>query len=245
MTTNVTDLNAAQMACDSRWSVLHPEFILYIDDTGFDKIVNVRDHAYMFAGNGKLIHLWKEWLASGTRGAAGRPPVKSDGVAIAVCIVNMPSSIVTLDVGQDIKHPDNLAPKAFFAGSGAIHAHTCWNVNGDAMRAVETAKTTDICSGGEVKYLEFSTGANNVTNASSIDDVHNMLVTRGWVMHHNKPGQAVSAPVAAANDAEVKKVLTQIASGTLSASAPCDAMYRDWTPEELEALDRALDKALA
>jgi hypothetical protein len=42
------------MACDSRWSIQNHNFILYIDDTGFEKIIPHNGIAFMFAGNGYL-----------------------------------------------------------------------------------------------------------------------------------------------------------------------------------------------
>lgn len=241
MTTNVTDLKAGKMACESRWSVSKPDFVLYIDNTGFDKIVLHGRSALMFAGNGRLIQEWKDWLHSKPANSKGHPPVNG----VAVCIANMTSSVVMFDRGQDIKRPSEEAPVALFAGSGAYHAHTCWTVNADALKAVESAKNVDLFSGGDVKHVIFACGSHNVGNTATIDDVHQMLVMKGTVMYHKNP--KVGSPVleAAANDKELQKVVDAITSGALSADAPCDSMYSAWSAQEVRALETALDIVLS
>lgn len=234
MTTNVTDLVSEQVASDSRWSFPEVNFVLYVDDTGFDKIVLHGNYAWMFAGSGRLIQEWKDWLASNPTSSAGRPGVNG----VAFCIVDLVKKVVN-HWGQDI-----VLSQAMFAGSGALPAHMCWSRNRDPLKAVESAKSQDIYSGGIVKFLKFLCKSNNLVNTETIFDVSTACLQRGTVMYHSqKPATPVA--VAAANDPEVKALVQKIQTGTATASAPCDAMYNNWPAAEVERLDKSLDEILA
>ncbi len=255
MTTNVTDLSARQMASDSRWSIVVPEplpgldhkpdFVIFIDDARFDKIVRHRGTAYMFAGNGRMIQAWKDWLASAPGSAVSRPPPYTAEGGIAICMVEMATAVVKFDKGQKIKDPDKSSPKALFAGSGARHAHGHWKVNRDALKAVEAAIAVDIFSGGAVKYVRFADGSHNLDEAETINDVTQRLAKKGIVMyqgHGNKAG--ISVEQAATGDPAVREVLDRIASGKLVAGAPFESMYEPWSEEDVRRLDAALNEAL-
>lgn len=235
MTTNVTDLVEKTIACDSRWSIDSPLFVIYIDDTGFDKIVTYDTYAFMFAGNGRKIQEWKDWILSAPSGAASSAPDES---GIALCIVNTSNWGIEFERGQDIEVPG----EARFAGSGSMHAHTCWKSNRNARLAVDSAKLMDVFSGGEVKYLD-SYRNTNVNNSVTVSDVEALISKKGMVMYKTtKPNAPVAIDVAAANDPSVKTVLDQISTGASTVNAPCDSMHNTWSDSDKNKLRQTLTK---
>lgn len=237
MTTNVTDLKSGQMASDSRWSFDRSKFALCVDDVGFDKIVAHHGLAFVFAGNSKRIQEWKDWINTSPTSAGYMPSVNG----VAVCMVERQTPKVVFNWGQDIARPG-----VFFAGSGSLHAFTCWDENKDAQKAVASAMAVDIFSGGQVKYLRFACGSHNIVNNASYKDINQQLAQKGVVMYHNQSYKAcVPVQEAVANDSEVRDAVDQITSGALVASAPCDAMHNDWPDEKVEELRSVLNEYLA
>jgi hypothetical protein len=49
MTTNIYDGNAKIMACDSRWSIPYGNWVFYLDDSGYEKILRHTSYSLMFA----------------------------------------------------------------------------------------------------------------------------------------------------------------------------------------------------
>jgi hypothetical protein len=131
---------------------------------------------------------------------------------------------------------------ARFAGTGSFHAHECWRINGDAKKAVNSAKQVDWFSGGSVAFVDFSSGQDNLKNSTTISDVQQFLLDRGMVMYKTNKAQTMPVKDAAANDDEVKKVADAIANGEIIASAPCDAMYNSWSDDDIEKLSSVLDE---
>lgn len=242
MTTNVFDMNAGLMCGDSRWSVQHPSFIAYVDDTGFDKIIaidgDLGKFAFVFAGDSELIQQWKSWIISKPSAQDQTPPVQNGLKSIAICIANIDNKSIVFENGQDIQ-----TPEARFAGSGSLHAFNCWTVNKDAKKAIESAKTFDVYSGGEVKFLDFSSGVNNLKNSSNLKELHVFFAKEGMVMYKNastNQSKILSIKEAAANDPAVQQLAIDLASGKISASAPCDAMHNTWSKEKVNELNTAL-----
>ena len=229
MTTNVTDLVSRQMASDSRWSVDMPEFVIYVDDTGFDKIFSAHDYAFMFAGDSGLIQTWKDWIAQLPDGNPA-PPITTD---IALCAVHIPTSTIRLDAHQEIKLPD----EATFAGSGARHAHGCWATNRDAQRAIDTAKSLDIFSGGEIKYIKFGCRSHNLSNSARVTDLVDRFLSEGFMYNTRTGAAAVPLKQAAANDEEVRKVVDGLKNGTVTARAPFKKSGAAWSASDMTALE--------
>ena len=228
MTTNVYDSNVGLMTTDSRWSCQYGQWFIFIDDARFEKIERYKNAVFMFAGNGQKIQAWKTWIRSAPISDDDQPDCES----MCVCIADQVSKAVLFQDRQDIvKHG------GYFAGSGSMHAYRCWAENRDARQAVESAKTFDYSSGGDVKYLEFATGDNNLftltTRDVHISDVNIAIATRGNVMEIALNNQVPSPPFKlsdmAANDVRLKEVQGRIASGEISPTAPCDGMYSEWT----------------
>jgi len=229
MTTNVFDGAAGVVASDSRWSIRFGRWLTYVDDTNFDKIEIYGDTVFMFAGKGRLIQEWKNWIRSGPKDASGMPAC--DGMC--VCAMDVPSKTVKLSEGQSIRREG-----AVFAGSGASHACLCWVANRDARRSVDTAKQLDPATGGTVKYLDFATRQHNLGShllaPMTIDEVDKAVMEKGIIMDLGtmKTGAPFKLSELAANEGgEFRELQEKIANGELSAEAPCDAMYSEWTDE--------------
>lgn len=242
MTTNVLDMQSLIMTTDSRWSAEVGDLLFYLDDSGCDKI-SIRgnnEYAFIFAGDGLIIQAWKDWIASNQKGSTGMPAKKDDPL-IAMCIVNLQDFKIEHEHGQAITHP-----VAKFAGTGAKPANFCWKENKDAKQAVESAKKHDVFSGGNVTFFEFTTLDNNLKNTITIQEVNRRLsVGEGMVMNKNDFQTATPIMEAAANDENVRNVMAQLADGTITASAPCDAMYGTWNDEDIEKLTTVFDRIFA
>jgi hypothetical protein len=237
MTTNVFDGAVGMLATDSRWSVQHGRWLKFIDDTNFDKVEIFKSTAFMFAGKGQLIQEWKNWIRTDPQDDSGQPAVEG----ISINGFDIPTKRVRYTEGKSISHESSI-----FAGSGARHAVLCWRSNRDAVKSVETAKLMDPASGGAVKYYEFSTGNTNLKvvdmmSPNTIEQVDKVLALKGTYMDLTtrqsglppfKLSQvAASDDMGSNNDQELAQLDQKLAAGELSANAPCDAMYSEWTPE--------------
>ncbi len=238
MTTNVYDSVKGLMTTDSRWSVEYGRYLIYIDDARFDKVERHNNAVFMFAGNGQKIQAWKSWIRSSPTDDSGMPGCEN----MCVCIADVQSKEVLFKERQDI-----MRDGGFFAGSGSRHAFQCWSVNKDAVKAVQTAKTFDFSSGGEVKFVDFVSGKHNLfspTKDVTIEDVGRALATRGSVMEIAVNTAETKAPFKladlAANDEALKDVQGKIASGEISPTAPCDGMYSEWTDAQKSKLKGVL-----
>ena len=219
-------------ATDSRWSLSLGHAVLYIDDTSFEKIAHDGKLVFIFAGNSARIRDWKAWIANPQSTVSVRPPVDD----IAICIIELASATVVFEHDQHIMVDDGR-----FAGTGAWPAYTCWNVNRDALKAVESAKLADRFSGGNVKFFNLSTGEKNLNEPDDFDSIKNELLTRGMVMYFQNPAH-VPVKEAAANDKVVDVALDQIAKGQQSLTAPCPAAANQWTEDEKSRLDSVLER---
>jgi hypothetical protein len=249
MTTNIFDSSGHLMATDSRWSIEYGDWLLYLDDTGYEKMLVRNGKVLMFAGYGRVIQLWKDWINSDPPDPSGMPAHKG----MSVCMVDGATRTVDFDAEQDI-----VANGVYCAGSGSRSAYSCWSANRDAHRAVETAKSKDIFSGGEVKFYNFKNGSNNLVNnyptaGITIKMVDQAILSRGSVMKTNtnstsgaslpfpKVANAKAADDAANDDkSAVEEIREKIAAGELSANAPCDGMHNDWTEENKAKFQKAL-----
>lgn len=233
MTTNVFDGPVGLVATDSRWSIQRGRWLIYLDDTNFDKIELTDAAAFMFAGSAVLIEKWKLWIRSNPPDASGMPELQG----ISINGFDIKTKQVGYSEGISIKHEGSV-----FAGSGARHAVQCWTTNRDARRAVETAKAFDVATGGEVKFVDFTTGekklGGTVFAPASVAEIDQALAKRGLIMDITAKGNPIPFKISdlAAAQGEVKEIQEQIAAGKLSAQAPCDAMYSDWTAEETSRL---------
>jgi hypothetical protein len=238
MTTNVFDGNAGLIATDSRWSISWSKWVVYVDDVRFEKIERYLTSAFMFAGQGLKIQEWKNWIRSAPQDDTSMPTC--DG--LSVCIVDTARNVVTFSERQDI-----VKDGAYFAGSGSRFAYVCWDRNRNAQKSVETAKTVDIFTGGEVKFLDAKSGQHNLYHGTvnvTIDMVGKAIETRGMVMEiaAGTPQSGIPFKLSelAANDKEMKELQAKIANGELHPEAPCDGMYSEWSDDQTKRLKTAL-----
>jgi hypothetical protein len=242
MTTNVFDKSAGILASDTRWSFRLVQdgplkstlALLYVDDTGFEKIEHQPDYSYIFAGPSDLIDRWKKWINSETRNVEAPPGVAND---FALCIVEMATGEVIEEHGQRIR--DALYR---FAGTGAEPAHNCWKTNKDPRKAVQSAAAGDIFSGGEVKYLSLKDSSHNLDGSGTYESINQLTLKRGMVMYLSGNHAPMSIDEAAANDPRIKHLAQKIAKGEVAAEAPCGLDTVVWTDTDVQRLNASLQK---
>jgi len=250
VTTNVVDLENGIATSDSRWSipgpaytvgskVIHPEFILFADDTGFDKILYHNGFAATFAGNGTLIQRWKNYILSNPSASTPKPPrsetINKQTFSVSIYVAEMATKALV----SKMDNPIHVGNVAYFAGTGANAAKDYWKEYKCAREAVETAKQSDERSGGTVKHLAFSDGSNNLESGTSINDVRASLNERGLVMYLGTRS-VLTAKQASKKNPLVSKLVEDVASGAIPPTAPCDEMNREWSEREVQSLDNAL-----
>jgi len=238
MTTNVYDKTKFLLTSDSRWSIPTEFGVIYVDDTGFDKIEVANGHAFIFAGNAAVIQQWKDYI----RGSkAGSPLARPAAKGISLLVAKLGCGTFVEAYGQDISLPHKSKPMVSFAGTGAHAAASCWLANKCGRRAIETAKARDYYSGGNVMYLELQSSNSNLRNDRDADNLPEAFLEKGNVMY--TPGlnsTVISLDEAAKQDPRVEQWLKKIAEGSVEIQAPCDAMFNEPTEEEDARLDAAM-----
>lgn len=223
------------MATDSRWSHIFGSRLVYVDDLSYSKIEIFENTAFMFAGDGRMIQSWKDWISSAPTDSSAMPGY--DGVC--VCVVEISSKKVRFKQPQDITKDGG-----YFAGSGSMPAYRCWSVNGDAKKAVMSASQSDPYSGGMVRHIDLNNMAGNLEIGpvvrQRIEDVIQAVLERGMVMTIAHPAAPFPLSKLAANDVEVKEIRDAIASGQIAPAAPCDGMYTEWTDDQKSELKGVL-----
>lgn len=246
MTTNIFDGNALVMATDSRWSIKQGSWLFYLDDTGYDKIERLNGVAVMFAGEGPKIQEYKNWIHSKPNDLSNMPEVKG----MSVCMVDESTGCVDFQKHQDIEENN-----VFCAGTGAQSAYICWLEKKCSQTAVESAKLKDYYSGGDVKYIDFKTLKTNLAKyfpeqQLTIETISANIMKRGPAMkiHANPTGIPDLPLMKASSDASFdeqdarQRGTELVASGQLSATAPCNGMHSDWSENDKEGFKQALGK---
>ncbi|MDO8693512.1 MAG: hypothetical protein Q7J51_05390 [Sheuella sp.] len=242
MTTNVYDKLTGMMATDSRWSIEWGGFLLYIDDSGFDKIELFNDCAVMFAGDSAEIEKWKRWMAINPSDLSEMPePVK-----INVCISRESDLQVIYQYKQSI-----IDETGYFAGTGTNYALQCWLKNRDAKKAVATATLSDHRSGGDVMYYDLKNKSSNLSSRVlgeadlSAQYVSAQILSRGSFMNMALGlSGSISFDQALLENPDLKEMKDMISAGTLTASAPFEGMGAPWPDEERQKLKNAMQSIL-
>lgn len=257
MTTTVCDLVNKIVTADTRWScgsqgelVLSDgkNYLVYCDDTGFDKISVVGKTALVTAGNGMLIAQWKEWWA-GDADPTNRPATEVDGQNVVnLAILDLQNNEVIFDAGQKqaLFCTQTHKIQAFTSGSGGSHAASHLIREGCAIKAVSYASQYDYCTGDFVSYACYKTDRNNLNK--QIND-YNVIVDgitqRGFMMalDMNKPNdkgcEIAKHPLAD----EVKALFT---TGKAVASAPVPGLSNyKWTEDTESKFEAAMEKVHA
>jgi hypothetical protein len=250
MTTTVYDVDGKMVASDSRWSMPldglgFVNHVLYVDDTEFEKLANRAAFCVTFAGDLELISEWKEWLSADQIGIDMPRTEIGPCRSVSLVILHKGKNEILFDCGH--KYPlldtENGRMLAVFTGSGGVFASDCWVENGCAKTSVESASLKDPYTGGEVKYLAFSTEDHNLGQYCFDQKiVTDAILNRGKVMNTVGYGQIVDIK-AFDKDGIIS---TAISSGALHATAPTggDSTFK-WTPERKDKLRSVFDELRA
>lgn len=242
MTTTIYDRAKKIVACDSRWSIPDDRFgVLYVDEAPYLKIEIAENHAFVFAGKAPVIGQWKTFL----RGrAAGLEILRPTMHGIAALIAEIGSGNLKHYYKQDIVLPDVFDVHTVFAGTGSIHAARCWQTNQCAARAVSSAKNFDVCTGGEIRFVELQSGHHNLIQCDGFDSLNQAFLNKGMVMFNRSELDKSPIPFkeAALLDPGVAELYQVAASGSLleNVQAPCDAVFGTPTPEDEARMDQVL-----
>ena len=243
MTTNIYDKAAKTVAADSRWSIeLSDGRLWYVDDTNYDKIHSTSQFVTLFAGDAVVINTWKAWL-------------DSDGIDQMQSEMDLPAtndtSIGVIDIDSGLitfkRNTSNFVcpnDSYFFSGTGASHAYRCWTQNFCYTRAINTAMSRDLCTGGSVRYFHLDKKTGNVVQSTDLNLITEAIVERGYIMEVDSTGGTKAIPYRdlAANDPDINSLKDQLVSGSLRPSAPSHDSHVAWTTEERTNLFDALLK---
>jgi hypothetical protein len=238
MTTNVFDVTAGQLTSDGRWSFEKLDWLVFVDDTGYDKMIFDDELGFAFAGNVSKINIWKEWVAGGRKG----PEPMGHLDQMQLIIVNMASGV--LEFASDyilFSHAGNVL-EALYGGSGGPSAKDCWNSNRCARTAIDSAKSNDVYSGGETKFLLRETRQNNLTNNIAVTEINEQCKQRGLMMNLKNPLNTVLVKDAANDPSNpiAQSVATEVMQGKAEMSAPFPGMHLPWTQEKKSELASVL-----
>jgi hypothetical protein len=237
MTTNVLDLSAEIAATDSRWSLpIGASSLLYIDNSGCEKIFPVAHLLFVFAGYGGLIQLWKRWAAQLPELTTRIPPCEISGRSVCITLTDMERGRILFEHRQEVFEEQY----ARFAGTGRHYAYQNWCATGDAIQAVTFAIQQDIYSGGDVKYHRFN-GRTNITEQRDMSYAAQKLIQEGRFMTTINPN-VTDVPVSEAvkTNPELKTLVDRVVSGEASLISPCDGMYIPWTDDEKQQFSRVI-----
>ncbi|POU74055.1 hypothetical protein C3387_20555 [Leclercia sp. LSNIH6] len=245
MTTTVYDRINRLVASDSRWSCDlslkgYPGHVLYIDDTGFGKIADRNDFVMTLAGDGHLIELWKIWW-SGDLSEQEPPVVLPTGQSVVLHIVKKSSNEVIFDKGNMLAATCTQTKdlQAVFSGSGGGIAAQNWMSSHCAQTAIGEAKNFDPFTGGEVRFVDFTSKKTNLeTSVRTISEVNRALLMRGLIMDTKNPHvQHVS--ISAQEVADVRQMLV---NGNITPCAPIGKKTQDWDDASKQRLRSAIDR---
>lgn len=250
MTTNVYDQSAALLTSDSRWSTTSDDknWIAFVDDTGFDKIIYDEQLAFLFAGDLALIDEWKKWVRAGRDdssiplGAIPNQPTRR----VSILQVNIRNGHLEYGEKTALSAVGRQNTKSWFAGTGGYPARECWLANACARKAIGTASTKDPFTGGKVVFYNRKKKAGNVRKEQTEASVRQQLKDRGYLMHKDGAIAPVLLTDAANNpnlDPIAKDLVNRVMAGKdVPLTAPFPGMDEPWTDAEQAELRAALIK---
>lgn len=250
MTTTVYDASQLLLTSDSRWSaevsLQDGTYLLFVDNTGFNKLANRLGGVLVLAGDGELISQWKSWwTAEGNIDVQTMPAVALNNMRmVSVMIVSKESGEILFDAGPKLAYADESAEEgrtylAVFSGSGQQFAANCWWTNRCSHTAVSSAAANDPCTGGDVKFINCTNDENNLEDENfDYTSIKKSLTERGMLM---KIADKNVIPLDQhAQGADIKD---QIANGAIRASAPTgmESTFK-WDEARLAKLNHAVNK---
>jgi hypothetical protein len=238
MTTNVYDVASGLLTSDSRWSIDEGDWIAFVDDTNYDKIVFDNELGLLFAGDLSKIEIWKDWFLSGRTS-----PIPLDQVdRMSIIGIDMPTGNIAFHSDYLLVSTINSSIEAWYGGTGAPYAKDCWQLNRCARKAVETAKAEDDFSGGNTVFAERESLETNLANSEKVESVLQQMKERG-IMINSKGSQEPTLVKDAANDPSnplAQSLAQKIMSGKAALGAPFPGMDQPWTNEKKAELEKAL-----
>mgnify|MGYP007043728002 CR=1 FL=1 len=192
MTTTAYDCDNNLVASDTRWSakldLIDGAYILYADDTGFNKISHRPGGAIFCAGDGKTIEKLKQWWLAEPFDPENIPALQENmQYTVSVMVVSSTGERL-FDAGpkQALVDPENNNHlHAVFSGSGGAFAGNTFAQCGCVKTAVSAAKTFDPFSGGDVKFCNVTTGEGNLDDATlDYNSIMNAMEKRGILMKY-------------------------------------------------------------
>lgn len=251
MTTTIYDTVSKQVASDTRWSSKVTlsdgnDYFVYVDDSGFDKIADRENTVLVLAGNGPLIAKWKEWWYT-SLDTNNLPETDIDGENVVnLMIVDKSNNEILFDAGQKKALFCELSSVmlSVFAGSGDIHAASCWSLNRCVNTAIVSASMLDYSTSSVVRYVDFTNGNSNISKMDyNYSSIVNAIMDRGFIMNLSESTAAndVGTPL---NQHQIKdEINTLFTNGNAVASAPVPGMSTfKWSDKNKEKLVSAINK---
>lgn len=238
MTTNVYDISKGLLSTDSRWSKDNGEYVVYIDNTGYDKIVYDNRIAILFAGDLDLVDVWKKWFHKGKPDP--RPKLLDD---VSLIIVSLETGMPVFKSEYTLTSGNEETIQAVYGGTGGVYAKNCWEVNSCAITAVNTAIKEDLLSGGEVVYLNRNNLSNNIKNSCKIFHVNTQLKETGTIMNmKTKQKESIQNFMNSSNSSSAQALVEEVISGNAKLSAPFVGKGQPWSNEKIAELDNVLER---
>ncbi|HBZ9867375.1 TPA: hypothetical protein MND73_004305 [Salmonella enterica subsp. houtenae] len=211
--------------------------MLYVDNTGFGKLLQNENFIIVLAGNGLLIERWKNCFKYDI--SKPHPDVKTGDAFLQVAIINKGRNELTFSSGEHLPLSDHRGLKALFSGSGRKYAAHNWNEEQCAKASISAAIAADYHTGGDVRFIDFNhSGLLNIENTvNTIKEVNQTLLKRGLIMDTNTPGRK-HRPLTGAAAENVRHL---VANGDIIPSAPT-GQSSPWTPEKRHQLEAAIDE---
>jgi hypothetical protein len=236
MTTNAIDQRKRIVASDSRWSFERDGHLYFVDDTGFDKIVDRPRAAIICAGDAQLIADWKAWFTSRIPSqvlpATERTDRSGAMAAICVSVIAKPTCQLMFRNGWYLSADED----AMFTGTGAQFAYQCYLLNKCGRLSIASAAKSDPQTGGETKYIELDTNKHNVSLLQKeMKDLDREMLTRGMVMNMTTKKVVTIHEHQAAHGSSA-----QAAIARFDLSAPTGHAPRAWSDAEKEKLSRVM-----
>lgn len=252
MTTTAYDCDKNVVSSDTRWSadlnLMDGNYILFVDDTGFNKIACRLGGAIFCAGDGLIIEQLKTWWMAEPFDPEALPNLKHNGKYKVSVVVASSDGDIIFDAGhkQFLMDPETKHIHALFTGSGSGFAGNTFQQCGCVKSAVTVAKVFDPYSGGDVKYCNISTGESNLQDETmSYNSIMESMKERGTLMKFTGIYAANSESVqtiALKDHPQHSEIVSKIQSGSVRAYAPMGGSEIDWNDDRIQRLKEAARK---
>ncbi|EKN3457962.1 hypothetical protein [Yersinia enterocolitica] len=252
MTTTAYDCDCKVVACDSRWSakvnLIDGDYILLVDDTGFNKIISRKGGILICAGDGLTIEKLKEWWSSEPFDPNAIPDLLQHGeFKVSIMMISLAGERM-FDAGHKhvVYNPEEEYMHAIFSGSGGGFAANTFMQCGCAKSSVDIAKLFDPWTGGEVKFIDMVSCENNVDDETmDYNSIMKAMELRGVLMkfkgHYAANSENVTT-IPLREHAQANQIINELQSGSIHAYAPMGGSEVKWTSERVEKLKEAARK---